>query len=349
MNCRNLHEKYVARGKVEMDLVLGVDGGNSKTFALVADTEGHLLGFGQTGGSNHESLGFAEVERRLHQVAHAALADAAQRGPVAVGFWGLAGADLPGDFEALCRIVERINAAEHNIVKNDTVAAMGAGFTRGWGVGIISGTGFNAGGIAPDGRTIQFMGMGLATGDWGGAVDIGPEALRLAYRGYDGRENPTLLTECVAQALGLESIADIPLRVRDGTLDHRAIREKLPPAVFEAAYEGDEVACDLVTRIGEEIGITASTIIRRLEMEKLDVEVVLGGSIFKGKGPLLVDVITARVHRVAPRARIIRPEFDPIVGAVFQALHYLGIEAGPEIRENVRTTLPVELRRGVES
>lgn len=328
-----------------MDLVLGVDGGNSKTFALVADTEGHLLGFGRTGGSNHETVGFAEAERRLHQVAHEALAEAGVEGPVAFGFWGLAGADVPSDFEHLYPIVARINAAERNVIKNDTVAAMGAGFTRGWGVGIISGAGFNAGGIAPDGREIQFAGMGAPTGDWGGGGDIGPEVLRLAYRGYDGRGKPTLLTERVAEALGLQSMADIPLKIRTGTLDWKAIRDKLPPLLFEVAYEGDEVACELVARIGEEVGITANTIIRRLGMEKLDVEVVLGGSIFKGKGPLLMDTIRARVHRVAPRARIIHPEFEPVVGAVFQALRYLGIEAGPRVRENVRATLPPELIR----
>jgi len=331
-----------------LDLVLGVDGGNSKTFALVADTEGHLLGFGRTGGSNHENVGFAEAERRLHQVAHEALAEAGLEGPVAFGFWGLAGADLPSDFEHLYPVVARINAAERNVIKNDTVVAMGAGFTRGWGVGIISGAGFNAGGIAPDGREIQFMGMGAPTGDWGGGGDIGPEVLRLAYRGHDGRGRPTLLTVRVAEVLGLQSMEDVPSDIRAGTLDRRAIFQELPPLLFEAAYEGDEVACDLVIRIGEEIGVTANTIIQRLGMEKLDVEVVVGGSIFKGKGPLLMDTIRAGVHRVARRAQIIHPEFDPVVGAVFQALRYLGIEAGPQVRENVRATLPSELARSEE-
>ena len=72
-----------------MNLVLGVDGGNSKTFALVANAKGCLLGFGQTGGSNHEGVGFAEAEKRLHQVAHEALEKASVDGPVAFGFWGI--------------------------------------------------------------------------------------------------------------------------------------------------------------------------------------------------------------------------------------------------------------------
>jgi N-acetylglucosamine kinase-like BadF-type ATPase len=328
-----------------MDYVLGVDGGASKTFALIADTEGRVLGFAQVGGSNHEGVGFAEAERRLHEVAHQALAQAHASGLAAVGFWGLAGADLLSDYDQLHAIAERIHAAERNIIKNDTVAAMGTGFTRGWGVGVISGTSFNAGGIAPDGREVQFMGMDYATGDWGGAVNIGPEVLRLAHRNYDGRGQPTILAEWVAKALGMASIADVPLQVRANTLDHQLIVQRLPPLLFEAAYEGDEVACELVVRIGEEVGITANAIIGRLGMERLDVEVVLGGSIFRAKGPLLKDVIQARIHRVAPRAEIILSEFDPVVGSVFQALRYLGIEAGPSVRGNIRATLPLELRR----
>jgi N-acetylglucosamine kinase-like BadF-type ATPase len=189
------------------------------------------------------------------------------------------------------------------------------------------------------------MGMGFQTGDWGGAWDIGPEMVRIAFRGEDGRESPTVLSGLVAEALGLECMADIALRVRAETLDQEEIRRKLPPLLFDAAYDGDGVACDLVVRVGEEIGITANTIIRQLGMERLDVEVVLGGSIFRGKGPLLLDVITARVHRVAPRAQIIIPEFDPVVGAVFQALRYLGIDADERVRENVRATLPPQLVR----
>jgi N-acetylglucosamine kinase-like BadF-type ATPase len=331
-----------------LKLVLGVDGGSSKTFALVADTEGHLLGFGRAGGSNHESVGFAEAEKRLHHAAHEALADVGVKGPIALGFWGLAGADLPDDFERLYAIADRINAAKRNVIKNDIVAVMGAGFTRNWGVGIISGAGFNAAGIAPDGREIRLAAMGAPTGDWGEGGDIGLEVLRLAYRSYDGRGKPSLLVERVAAALGLQSLEEIPFQIRAGTLDWSAIRDKLPPLLFEVAHQGDEVACDLVVRIGEEVGVTAATIIKRLGMEKLDVEVVLGGSIFKGKGPLLMDTIKAKVHRVAPRARIIRPEFHPVVGAVFQALHHLGVEVSPQVRENARATLPAELARSEE-
>ena len=86
---------------------------------------------------------------------------------------------------------------------------------------------------------------------------------------------------------------------------------------------------------------------RRLGLETTDVEVVLGGSVFKGKGPLLVDTVTQVVHRIAPRASIVLPEFEPVVGAVFLALESLGVEVSKAVHANVRASLPEELRRNV--
>lgn len=326
-----------------MRRVLGVDGGNSKTLALVSDTKGQVLGFARAAGSNHERIGFPEAERVLHRVAHEALADARIDAPVDCAFWGLAGADVESDFECLRPIVKRIGAAKEDVVKNDAAAAMGAGLNRGWGVGVICGAGFSSGGIAPDGRETRFPSLGALTGDWGGGEEIGMEVLRLAHRSYDGRGDPSLLVDRVASALGMASLEEVPSRSRAGTLDRTAIRDKLPPILFEVALEGDEVARSLVTRIGEEVGITAAAIIERLGMQDLDVEVVLGGSVFNGAGRLLIETITERVQRVSPRACIIRPEFSPVVGAVFQALRSLGIDIDEPIRANVRTTLPAEL------
>ena len=119
---------------------------------------------------------------------------------------------------------------------------------------------------------------------------------------------------------------------------------KVVPLVFEAAYHGDEVAQDLLIRVGNEVGLAANTILRRLGLEDSDVEIVLAGGVFKGKGPLLVDTVRQVVHRVAPRARIITPEFEPVAGAIFLALETLGIEVTDPIRNNVRVTLPKQLK-----
>jgi N-acetylglucosamine kinase-like BadF-type ATPase len=218
------------------------------------------------------------------------------------------------------------------------------------GVAVISGAGFNAGGIGRDGQEIQLPGLGELSGDWGGGVDIAQEVIRLICRAWDGRGQPTALTEMVLTALGLPSVEELIAQLYQsqfdyypGQFDQRRLLA-LVPLVFEAAYGGDQVAQDLVVRVGAEVGTTANAIIRRLRLETTDVEVVLGGSVFKGKGPLLVDTVTQVVHRIAPQATIVLPEFEPVVGAVFLALESLGWGINETVYANVRASLPDELR-----
>ena len=327
-----------------MDLVLGVDGGNSKTFALVADLSGRILGFGRGPGSNHENLGFAETGVVLERCAQEALGEARGKAPASMAYWGLAGADIRTDEEDLTKLVAGLGLAARNVVRNDTIVSMAAGMTRGWGVGVICGAGFNAAGISPDGREVRFPAMGAPTGDWGGGSDIGMETLRLAYRSLDGRGRTSVLEQRVADALGLSTLEEVPMGYRNGLITWETCRDRLPPVLFAAANDGDKVAQDLVVRIGKEVGVSARTIIKRLGMENLDVEVVLGGSIFRGEGPLLLDTVIQDIQQSVPKARIVLPEFPPIVGALFQAIRCAGAEVDELVRETVRKTLPAALR-----
>jgi N-acetylglucosamine kinase-like BadF-type ATPase len=326
-----------------VDVVLGIDGGNSKTLALVADTDGRALGFARAGGSNHEQIGFAEAEVVLGRVAREGICLAGIEPPADFAFWGLAGADVSSDFEALDAVVRRIGAARGNAVANDLAAAMSAGLSRGWGVGVVYGAGFSAGGIAPDGRKLKFPSMGAATGDWGGGGILAMEVLRLAHRSYDGRGETSTLEESVLDALGIASYEELPTRIRDEAIDWEAACGTLPPLLFEAAAAGDKVARGLVSLVGEEVGTTAVALIRRLGLKETDVEVVLGGSVLRGGGALLLETVWNTIRRSAPRARIVLPEFRPVVGAVFEAIRKLGITVDDRIRVNMRESLPAEL------
>ncbi len=331
-----------------MSLVLGVDAGASKTLALVADTNGRVLGLGRGGPGNHQVVGLDAALAEIKRSVELALAQASKPPPLDFGLFGLAGADLPVDFSLLTPAIESLGVARRVSVKNDTMVALRAGLKRGWGVVVISGTGFNAGGIGPDGREIRLPGLGALSGDWGGGGDIAQEVIRLVCRAWDGRGQPTVLTEMVLTALGMRSVDELISELYQSQFDsdHFDVRRLLDlvPLVFEAAYMGDTVAQDLLVRVGNEVGATAGAIIRRLGLESTDVEVVLGGSVFKGKGPLLVDTVTQVVHRVAPRAVIVLPEFEPVVGAVFLAMEALGVEVNDAVYHNVRASLPEELQ-----
>ncbi len=322
--------------------VLGVDAGASKTFALVAEETGGILGFGRAGPGNHQTVGLENAVRAIHNACIKALLQADVQGPVEVGVFGLAGADLPEDFSLLTGAMERLALAKTVRVENDSMVALRAGTSRSWGVVVICGTGFNAAGVAPDGRTFRFPGLGWISGDWGGGWDIAQEVVRAVVRAWDGRGSPTLLTSLVLDFFGLNNVEALV-----SVLYHRSIPEEklleLVPLIFAAAWQGDAVAQNILIRLGKEVGVAAGTVIKKLGLEKTDVEVILAGGVFKGKGSLLLDTVVQTVHRVAPRARVVLPKYAPVVGAVLLALEALNGSLDEKIFENLDRNLPREL------
>jgi len=171
-----------------MRCVLGVDAGATKAHAAIADEAGQVLGFGQGGPSNHQTVG---LEPAMAEIARAARAAMDQAGlpaeAIETGVFCLAGADLPEDFAMLQPAVEALGLCRSVTIQNDTLAALRAGSSRPWAVVVICGTGFNAAGRAPDGRQIILPGLGPISGDWGGGADLALEIIRLVMRAWDGR------------------------------------------------------------------------------------------------------------------------------------------------------------------
>src|SRR5574341_1452960 len=322
-----------------MHFVLGVDGGATKTHALIVDETGRAVGFGQAGTSNHQANGLAPALREIEQAVRMALAEPGLgECNLDMGYFCLAGADLPDDYAMLQPALESLRLAASVAVKNDTMAALRAGISRSWGVAVICGTGFNAAGRSPDGHEIQLPGLGFLSGDWGGGGALVEEVIRVVMRAWDGRGQPTLLTRLVLETLGVPNEEALLAGLYHHKIPHRRLHE-LVPLLFEAALQGDAVSRDIIIRMGVEVGVTANALIRRLDLASTDVEVVLGGGVFKGRGPLLIDTVRQTVHRLAPQAQIAPLRHEPVFGAALLALEMAGVDVTSEIQQRLDTTL----------
>ncbi len=316
--------------------VVGVDGGTTKTIALVADGQGNVLGAARGGGSNWSG---ADVEIPMRVVV-ATVREALQQaglggGDVALATLCLAGADWPEDHVRRHDYLLGAGIARRVVVKNDAFGGLRAGTSQPYGLVLAVGTGVNAAAIAPDGREWAF---GYYV-DRGGAASIAYDAMRAVLREEDGRGEPTALTPAVLARLGYPT-AEAMLRARIADeIDHGRIMS-LCPLVFEAARHCDEVAADIMVREGLALAEYATALIRRFGMQGLAFDVVLAGGVLKGQGPLLVDTISQAIHSVAPRARIVRARFEPAVGATLLAHDTLGIAAGDDTYANLARTAP---------
>jgi N-acetylglucosamine kinase-like BadF-type ATPase len=213
---------------------------------------------------------------------------------------------------------------------------------------VICGSGFNAAARTPDGHETVLPGLGPTSGDWGGGGALAEEMIRLIMRAWDGRGKPTRLTEVILNALRVPSMEVLLRRLYHDEIPHQEILS-IVPLLFEVADQGDEVARELVIMIGVETGVTARALIRRCGMESLNPEVVLGGSVYKGKGPLLLDTIRADIHKDYPGVQVTKPRYEPVVGSALLALEAIGVLVDAAVMERLDGTLPSRLKINPEA
>src|SRR4029077_18003450 len=142
--------------------------------------------------------------------------------------YGLAGADTSADTRRLQADIEAEGLAAASMVVNDAFIPIRAGMDRTGGGALICGSGVNAAGIAPDGRTARLTALGDISGDWGGGHDIGTAALGAAVRARDGRGPRTTLETLVPARFGVARPIDVTRRIEAGTLAHGRLRGAWP-------------------------------------------------------------------------------------------------------------------------
>jgi N-acetylglucosamine kinase-like BadF-type ATPase len=202
-------------------------------------------------------------------------------------------------------------------------------------VAVVCGAGINCVGVAPDGRQARFRALGWTSGDWGGGVDVGRDAVFAAARSEDGRGPKTVLESAVPAYFGLSTPSQLAEAVHFGRIDGARTIE-LAPVVFAAAAD-DPVAAEIVDHLAEEVVALARVAITRLRLEREPVEVVLGGGLLHHPTSGLLGAIARGLAEVGPSITAHPTSATPIVGAALLALDALGAE--PSAHERVRAQL----------
>ncbi len=298
------------------DLLLAVDGGGTKTLAVVADLEGQVLGRGLGPGSNPYTVGFVHFAEAVTEAVQTALrpvlgpaADGigGASGRIAAACFGMAGVDSPEDEAAVSAWVRQQEVAPSFLVVNDVELILAGGTPEGWGVALISGTGSNCLGRSRDGRTARVGGWGTLLGDEGSGYQLGLQALRVAARTFDGRaEAPAVLEAALRQW----SLPDIPALMRfvHAATTSPADIATLAPVVLELAAKGDGSARAILGHGADGLAHHVRTAVRRLGLEKPPL--ALGGGLFSG------SLQEALLSRIADEVGPVCYVADPVLGAV---------------------------------
>ena len=326
------------------EVVLAVDGGNSKTDLALVRADGELLALVRGAMSSPQHLGIEGSLNVLERLLDKAVKEAhlARNGAVAtVAQLLMAGVDFPAEEDEFREAVARRGWAQRANVGNDTFAVLRAGTERGWGVAVVCGAGINCVGVSPDGRHARFPALGSITGDWGGGYDVGIAAVSAAARSEDGRGPKTTLERTVPAYFGVETPTALAEAVHRKRIPLGRVVE-LPPIVFAEA-EHDAVAAEIVDRLAAEVAALARVALARLGLEQEPTEILLGGGLLQSGDGRLTAAIEAELRQLAPGLRVRTAESAPIVGAALLGLDELG--AGEDMQERLRNELGAAVER----
>jgi N-acetylglucosamine kinase-like BadF-type ATPase len=320
---------------MKADLLLGVDGGGTRTRAAVADLEGRVLARGFGPCSNLQSLGLEEVGKALTTAIEGALLQvpgglwkgegpAWRSGRLAAACFGLAGVDSREDEARISSWVKEQAVSPRFSVLNDSELVLACGTPEGWGVALIAGTGSICLGRAKDGRTVRVGGWGPLVGDEGSGHDLAVRALHLATKTADGRAHaPTLLRAALSHYGKPDAQALVHHLHEPSTLPSDIAG--LATSILDLAGRGDPDATALMSDTLRELADHVQVVIRSLRLTKPPLA-ISGGMLRSQIRTLLLEALA---DQIGPVSHVT----DPVLGAVTLAQRLKG-EPAP------RTTAP---------
>ena len=296
-------------------MLLGVDGGGTKTDVIVADLDGNPVGTARVGCTNHEPVGLSASMAELHRGVQQALTDAgvATHDVVAAAF-GLAGVDWPSDERAIEAKLGGFGLGGVRTVVNDSMIALRAGSSTGWGIVSSIGTGAVTAGVNRVGVRNRSMSVG-----WGepcGSSSLVADALHAVAAQHHRTGPPTVLTDRFLEALGVVDVLSLFEGISRRTL---RVDGRLAPLLQQVADHGDRVAIDLLHRSGGQHAAMVVGVADHLSIRDEHFELVTAGGVHNGGGRF-VEAFAAHIAAHCPKAAIVPLVQPPVTGAVLLAL-----------------------------
>ena len=302
-------------------LILGVDGGGSKTAAWLAvcppGERAEVIGRGLSGSSNCRSVGISDATSHLKQAIDAAFADAGRAiEPVDRACLGLAGADRESERTQFEQWANRQRLAHQLIITNDALPVIFAAADDGVAIALIAGTGSVAVGRNRSGKLSRCGGWGSLLGDEGSGYQIALSGLRAAVRCADRRGPQTTLLGRMLDHFHLQQPMELIPTIYADEMSRSTIA-KLATIVFDEAASDDVESLAIIDRAADELCLLVSTLATELAMNDELITLGFSGGVLLHQADFLQS-IGRRLQKQAIETRLARIE-HPVAGAVVMA------------------------------
>ena len=306
-------------------LLLGVDGGATKTVALVADAGGTVIGAGRAGSSDiHSGLPpEAAVAEIVASVREAAAAAGVEVSDLRCAVFSLCGADWAEDVDYYEEHLGGGLALTGRIsVMNDAFGALRAGTRDGIGAALVLGTGAAVAARGERGTT-WFSGFRMEAS---GASEFGRLAYELLIRGEYGAGPVPSFGPAALEAFDVPSVEELIHAVtRRGGLGRRSLA-RLAPILLEAGHRGDPLVVPIIEEHGRVLAGYVRRAAQRVSLSGHRPTVVTSGGVFRHHCPDLADAFQAELDGFDVRAS----DAEPVYGALLAAFDLTGVDPDAE-------------------
>jgi N-acetylglucosamine kinase-like BadF-type ATPase len=304
-------------------LVLGVDGGGTKTIGLISDEHGNILARREVGGTNPNVVGFDGAAKVITQLISRCCEDVRIRtDELGFAVLGLAGVGRDADRKRINGLINALAGKEGSKgiqmnVETDARVALEGAFAGGPGVVIIAGTGSIVVGKTQRGDIIRVGGWGRILGDEGGGYFIGREAVRAVALHYDRRGDSGKLREVLARRFHWESPDQIMAAVYQEKFDLAS----LAPVVFETAADNDHVSQRILQNSASLLAEQARIVVMQMGILR-KVGLVMSGGLIDHE-TVYANVLHMKILKLLPQVDVRPALHTPAHGAVLMALERL--------------------------
>ena len=298
------------------NIFLGVDGGGTKTEAVLIDDAGKIVAIGHAGGSNPGIFGY---EKSVENV-YLSVKNIAKDFEIACACFAIAGVNTKEDEQKFRKTIQAhsklSNISKKILVVNDTKAALRTGTASKNAIVLVSGTGSSCWGTNEEGQEAKSGGWGHILADQGSAYAIGLSVLKEVTRELDGRAQKSLLSKVLLGQLKISSFEELDNLIHEKPWNKTDIAN-VAPVVDVAFDKGDKKAKGIIEKAAGDLFDMIFAVSQKLNFTNRKFTLVVTGSVFNIAE--MERLVREKVLEFNPRVEIIQPKISSAYGAALLA------------------------------
>ncbi|GAA0590055.1 N-acetylglucosamine kinase [Virgibacillus siamensis] len=314
--------------------VIGIDGGGTKTEAVLADDCGNIITTVKVGPTNPNAISeikllqtFEELFNQLKDRTSVCFKK------VTTIFAGISGAASKESSQQIYQIISRCVPSWISIhIEPDSINALYSGTYGKPGIVQICGTGSITYGMNDNMVHGRVGGWGHLFGDEGSGYDIGKQGISAALEYFDGRGLETVLLHKFYNEYQAENGREIIERIYKSS-NSKQIISAASKIVFNAFKEDDIVSKQIILGVSNQIVNNIQTLRKQLfDGCYGNIEVILCGGVFNDQ-TVLLPIVRRKLFASDINLSVIAPKLPPVGGAVAGAFMKSGKELNSKVIE----------------